>query len=263
MNEITQFLTGYGGLALFAVVFADQAGLPVPAPPWVLAAGALAADGKLNPALAVGMTALAAVLADLLWFSLGHRSSERVLRVISRWSLSRDSSIVRAKAVIARNGLWALAAAKFLPGTVMPSLAGALGMGTRRFLLFDGLGSLFYGSVYITTGFLFHNQVQEVMVWLDRLGHGVIGLVLVLVVGYVAYKYVLRRRAMISKGRRSNPPDQKTGLADNGADAIASVAPADAANLATDGPERLEVAHAALASASSNPPMPVSTPQLP
>ncbi|HLZ55033.1 MAG TPA: DedA family protein [Verrucomicrobiae bacterium] len=193
MNDITQLLTGWNGLALFAVVFADQVGLPVPAPPWVLAAGALAAAGKLNPALAVGMTALAAVLADSLWFWLGRRSGGRVLNLISRWSLCRNSSSAHTKAALARHGLWALAAAKFLPGTVMPSLAGALGMSPRRFLLFDGSAALFYGSSYVTAGFLFHNQVREVMVWLDRLGHGAIGLGLVLVVGYVAYKYALRR----------------------------------------------------------------------
>jgi membrane protein DedA with SNARE-associated domain len=253
MNEITLLLTGWGGLALFAVVLADQGGLPVPAPPWILVAGALAASGKMNPALAVGMTALATVLADFLWFSLGRRSSAPVLRLISRWSLSRDAFIVRAKVAVARNGLWALTAAKFLPGTVMPALAGAAGMTIGRFLLFDGLGSLFYGTSYVTAGFLFHNQVQKVMVWLDRLGHGLVGLVLVLAIGYVAYKFILRRRAMITRGRQSNPPEQNTGLADNGA---------DAANLATDGPQLLEVAPAALASASSTPPMPVSTTQL-
>lgn len=197
MIDITHFLTGFSGLALFAVVFADQAGLPVPAPPWLLAAGALGADGKLNPALAVGMTALATMLADSLWFWLGRKGGERVLHLMSRWSLARDSSGVHAQAVAARHGLWALVAAKFLPGTVVPALAGALGMSARRFLLFDGFAALFYAGCYETTGWLFHNQVQQAMVWLDRFGHGVVGLVLVLVIGYVAYKYVLWRRARV------------------------------------------------------------------
>ena len=254
MNEITLLLTSWGGLALFVVVFADQGGLPVPAPPWILVAGALAAGSKLNPALAVFMTALATVLADFLWFSLGCRSSARVLRLISRWSLSREAFIVRAKAAVARNGLWALTAAKFLPGTVMPALAGAMGMNIGRFLLFDGFGSLFYGTFYVTVGFLFHNQIKEVMVWLDRVGHGVIGLVLVLAVGYVACKYILRRRAMINKCWRSSPADPKADLANDGA---------DTANLATDGPQLLEVAPPTLVDTGGNNSLLVSTAQLP
>lgn len=194
MNDITQFLTGFGGLAVFAVVFADQAGLPVPAPPMLLAAGALVAAGQLNPVPAVGMTAAAAFLADSIWFYLGRKGSGRALHWLSRWSFSRNASSAQAEAVVARYGLLALVIAKFLPGTVMPTLAGALGMNTRRFLLFDGLASLVYGSCYITAGFLFHNQIQQVMVWFDRVGHGVIGLGVVLLIGYVTYKYALRRR---------------------------------------------------------------------
>ena len=112
---------------------------------------------------------------------------------------------------VARHGLWTLTAAKFLPGTVVPSLAGALGMSARRFLLFDGFAALFYAVCYLTAGFLFHNQVQQVMVWFDRVCHGVIGLGVVLVVGYVGYKYVLRRR--------NKRLDRKADLADKGAGA--------------------------------------------
>ena len=194
MNDTTQFLTGFGGLAVFAAVFADQAGLPIPAPPLLLAAGALAAGGKLDPALAVGMTAAAAILADTIWFCLGRQGSGRVLQMISRWSLARNSSTAQARTLAARHGLWALTVAKFLPGTVVPALAGALGMDLRRFLIFDGLAALIYGGCYITAGFLFHNQVQQALVWSDRFGHGLIGLGLVLVTGYLTCKYVLRRR---------------------------------------------------------------------
>ena len=108
----------------------------------------------------------------------------------------------------------------------MPSLAGALGMSTRRFLLFDGLAALFYGGCYITAGFLFHNQIQQVMVWFDRVCHGVIGLGVVLVVGYVGYKYALRRR--------NKRPDEKVDLADKGADACAGILCLEAAKLAAE-----------------------------
>jgi membrane protein DedA with SNARE-associated domain len=226
MNDTTQFLTGFGGLAVFAVVFADQAGLPIPAPPVLLAAGALVAAGKLDPALAVGMTVLAAMLADSLWFCLGRKSGGRALPVLSRWARSRNISLARAKTAIARHGLWTLTIAKFLPGTVMPSLAGALGMSARRFLLFDGLAALFYAACYVTAGFLFHNQVQQVMVWFDRVCHGVLGLGVVLVVAYVGYKYALRRR--------NKRPDRKTDLADKGADAYAGIPCLEAAKLAAE-----------------------------
>src|SRR6266481_6818594 len=172
MNELTRFLISHGGSVLFVIVFAEQAGLPLPCAPWLLAAGALSASGKVNPALAIGVTALAALIADSLWFYVGRRGGQRVLRLFCSLSLAQNSCVGRTKDFFARHGLQTMVAAKLLPGlgAVMPPLAGALGMPTSRFLLFDGLGSLFYGSFYVLAGFLFHNQLEQAMDMLSRVG---------------------------------------------------------------------------------------------
>src|SRR5882724_37054 len=189
MNDITRFLMGHGGPVLFAVVFAEQAGLPLPSAPWLLAAGALSVDGKLSPVLAVGVSALAALLADSLWFYVGRRGGQRVLRPFCRLSLARNCRVGRTKDFFARHGLQTLVAAKFLPGlgAVMPPLAGALGMSTTRFLLFDGLGALFYGTFYVLAGYLFHNKLNQAMAMLSQLGFSSLLLALALVTGYIAF----------------------------------------------------------------------------
>lgn len=234
MMDTRQFLTGFGGLAVFAAVFADQAGLPIPAPPVLLAAGALAAVGKLDAVLAVAMAAVAAVLADSLWFCLGRKSGGWAMQLVGRWARSRNISFLSAKTAVSRHGLWTLTVAKFLPGTVVPPLAGALGMTTRRFLLFDGLAALFYAGCYITTGFLFHNQVQEAMVWFDCVGHGVIGVGLVLMIGYFACKYALHRRNMGKKSHRFDTSNKETGSAGKCTGACSCITCLAAANLGTD-----------------------------
>jgi len=216
MSEITQFLMGHGGPVLFAIVFAEQAGLPLPSAPWLLAAGALSASGRLNPALAVGVTALAALLADSLWFYVGRRGAQRVLRLFCRLSLARNSCVGRTKDFFARHGLQTLVAAKFLPGlgAVMPPLAGALGMPTRRFLLFDGLGSLFYGSFYVLAGFLFHNQLEQAMSMLSQLGFSALLLAIALVTGYIAFKYARRLTSVSRVSRRDDTEDRKAAVVD-------------------------------------------------
>jgi membrane protein DedA with SNARE-associated domain len=199
MNDLTQFLMSHGGPVLFGIVFAEQAGLPLPSAPWLLAAGALSAAGKLNPVMALAMTTLACVVADSIWFYVGRRGGQRVLRPFCRLSLAPNPCVGRTKDLFARHGLQALVAAKFIPGlgAVMPPLAGALGIPTGRFLLLDGLGSLFYGGFYIGAGFLFHNQLQEMMAMLNQLGFSALLLALVLVPGYIVFKYVRRRRPLI------------------------------------------------------------------
>ena len=62
MNAIVQLVIKHGCSALFAAMFAHQIGLPVPGPLFLLAAGALAAAGKLGLVPALGLSVTACVL---------------------------------------------------------------------------------------------------------------------------------------------------------------------------------------------------------
>ena len=134
MEQINQLLLAHGGLVLFAVVLVEQAGLPLPAAPWLLAAGALAAKGGLNAISIILLAAAACVSADVLWFYIGRRGGERVLRFFCRLSLAQSTCVCRSQGVFAKYGLQGLLAAKFLPGlgAVMPPLAGAMVPAIRR-----------------------------------------------------------------------------------------------------------------------------------
>ena len=46
MNEVSAFVSQYGEILVFAVVLAEQIGLPLPAVPILLVAGAWPAAGK-------------------------------------------------------------------------------------------------------------------------------------------------------------------------------------------------------------------------
>src|SRR5215475_7121766 len=97
MHEITQSLIAHGGPILFAVVLAEQAGLPLPSVPWLLAAGALSASGKMNTAFAVGMSVTACLIADSLWFCFGRRAGNRVLHLCWRLFPGANSYVGRTK----------------------------------------------------------------------------------------------------------------------------------------------------------------------
>src|SRR5215472_12438290 len=134
MNEPIQFLVDHGGPLLFAVVFVEQAGLPLPAMPLVLAAGAVSARGDLNPLVALGSIVLACILADSIWFFLGRHRGKAVLVYLLPLNLAKESCALRAEAFFARHGMLAIAAAKFLPGVgaVMAPLAGMFRVSAAR-----------------------------------------------------------------------------------------------------------------------------------
>jgi hypothetical protein len=158
--------------------------------------------------------------------------------------------------LFARRGLPALVAAKFIPGlgAVMPPMAGALGMSTSRFLLFDSLGSLFYGTFYISAGFLFHDQLRQVLGVLNHLGLSALLLLLVLVAGYIAFKYA--RRLL---GRKQGASIGKAGEAVEEPSAIMGGA---FLSTATESLNSLDFPKVALAvTTSGSQPQPESVPQ--
>src|SRR3974390_619151 len=198
MSETTQFLIKYGLPLVFAAVFVEQMGLPVPALPWLLAGGALSAAGKFNLPLGLGATVMACLLADAFWFYLGRYRGNQVLGLLCRISLEPDSCVRRTQNVFTKYGLRGVLVAKFVPGmsTVAPPLAGMSGMSASRFLFVDGVGSVLYGAGLLGFGYFFSRQIDQIGAAFTRVGGSALTFVIGLAALYVAYKYWQRQRLL-------------------------------------------------------------------
>jgi len=198
MNETLEFLLRHGAAVLFSAVFIEQMGVPLPATPWLLAAGALVGAGQINWVAALSAAVFGSVLADLIWFYLGRRYGNRVLGLLCRISLEPDSCVRRTQNVFTRYGMRGVIAAKFIPGlsTLAPPMAGNSGVSASRFLFFDGAGSLLYGGGFILAGVLFSHQLEQVIAAFASLGGSALGLVAGLAALYIGYKYFQRHRLL-------------------------------------------------------------------
>src|SRR5438477_8223732 len=130
MNETLEFLVRHGAAVLFAAVFVEQMGVPLPAAPWLMTAGALAGTGKINWFVALAAATVGSVLADLVWFYLGRYGGQRMLNLLCRISLEPDSCVRRTQDLFTRYGIRGVVAAKFIPGlsNVVPALGGNRGL---------------------------------------------------------------------------------------------------------------------------------------
>src|SRR4029077_10403289 len=102
---VPDLLMQHGLVVLCAWAFAVQAGVPAPALPVLLGAGALSGSGRMSLAAAVGAAMAATLCADVLWYVLGRSHGTRVLGILCRFSLDPDSLTRHAKQRFAAHGL--------------------------------------------------------------------------------------------------------------------------------------------------------------
>ena len=186
----------YGLALVFANVLIQQMGLPIPVVPTLIVAGALAADGKLSAAEAFAVAFAACAISDAAWYIAGRLRGQRVLKLLCQISLSPDSCLQQSEGRFRRWGASALVAAKFVPGLsmIMPSLAGMTGLSFWSFALLDGLGAAIWAAVAIGSGMLFHHEIGHLIAGLEELGAIAIGLVGMVLGGYIATRWWQRHR---------------------------------------------------------------------
>ena len=211
----THILLLYGYLLLFAWVLVEQLGLPLPAAPVLLAAGALTAERQLSFPLALGAGLVAALAADTAWFFIGRRYGHQLMRMLCKISLEPTTCVRRTQEAFAcRHGAM-LIFAKFVPGlaTVAPPVAGQYGMGTGLFLLLDGVGSALWVGALLAGGRFFGvalNHSGDLLDWVGRFS----GLLLLLgIVGFF-FARLYRRRVLLRKlvTARLDPEELKRRL---------------------------------------------------
>src|SRR5690348_6668486 len=85
--SLHQFVShGYTGLMVAAL--AEGLGVPLLLTPVIVAAGLLAANGELDLLTVIGVTTLAALIGDWIWFASGRRYGGKVINFLCRISLS-------------------------------------------------------------------------------------------------------------------------------------------------------------------------------
>jgi membrane protein DedA with SNARE-associated domain len=222
MTGALAFLFRHAEAMLFAYVFADQVGVPIPAVPVLMAAGGLAAGGRLNLPLALGLSVAASLAADVIWYLAGRVRGSRVLGFLCRVSLEPDSCVRRTETIFLRYGVSTLLVAKFIPGlsTVAPPLAGVVGVGPVPFLLYSAGAALLWASAWMGLGYALGDALERAAVHVGSFG-AVLGAALgVAVVLYVAVKWRQRRRFLQSLQMARIEPEELKRKLDAGEDVL-------------------------------------------
>lgn len=200
MDVWLEAISHHGSLLIFGLVFAEAAGLPVPAALALIAAGAAAAAHLVSPAAVFLSALLGLMLGDLLLFLLGRYTGWALLSFICGISLNPETCILRSAESFYKRGRITLVFAKFVPGlsAMAAPLAGSMRMKVGQFLRLDLAGALLYLVGYGGLGFLFRDLVVRLTHHLQRAGHVVLFVVLVAAIAYLGYRWFEYRRYRFS-----------------------------------------------------------------
>ena len=169
MDSIATELAQFGVPLIGLNVLLQQLGLPIPAVPTMMLAGALAIAGRIDFAAAFAISVAASLFADLLWFWAGRRYGYPVLRFLCRISLSPDTCVRQTEGIFERWGFFSVVVSKFVPGfsTVAPPIAGALRMRLPSFVVASAASAALWVGAAMIAGALFARQIEIVLDWID------------------------------------------------------------------------------------------------
>ncbi|HET7071715.1 MAG TPA: DedA family protein [Nocardioides sp.] len=152
-------------LIIAALVFGEAAlffGFVLPGETAVVYGGVLADAGKVSVALVLAVVILAAVAGDSVGFEVGRALGPRLVRApVLR---NHPERFADAQAYLRRRGGRAVVAGRFTAflRAVMPGLAGASLMRYRRFLAFNVIGGVLWGTACVLLGYFAAHSISRI-----------------------------------------------------------------------------------------------------
>lgn len=155
---LVQAHPGWAGVAAGLLAYGESLvvlGAIIPATPALFLLGTLLGSGRLDPVAVVPWIVAGAVCGYWTSWRLGRLMGRRVYA--SRPLKANRRAVARTRLFFRRFGGLSLVGGRYVLGplqSLLPLVAGAAGMGTRRFLFWNGASASLWTVVVLSPGFL-------------------------------------------------------------------------------------------------------------
>jgi undecaprenyl-diphosphatase len=185
----------YGYAVVFAGVFLENTGLPVPGETALLAGAALAHSGQLSLARVILVAVVAAICGDNLGFFIGRRGGRRIAERYGGRIGVTPERLAEFDRFFERHGAQTVFVARFITGlrVVCAVLAGGSEMSWRTFIAYNAAGAIVWCVAIACAGYSLAYSWDTLERWIGRTG--LIGLAAVIVLGLVALARARRNRS--------------------------------------------------------------------
>jgi len=183
----------YAFCLLFAGVLANQAGVPLPMVPALIAAGTLSAHAGSGMASSILVAVVAALAADIIWYGVGRWRGRQALRTVARLLRRSAEYVDTTEGRFRDHQLVVLFGGRFIPelNPIAAGMAGATRMTLRRYGTIAITSAVAWAGSWTSAGYALANVTQEAAGPLLS----VATVVIISAVFVVALKHRRRRRA--------------------------------------------------------------------
>jgi membrane protein DedA with SNARE-associated domain len=191
--SLSDYLLGalgmYGLPLLFVALLVGSAGVPLPASFLLLAAGSFVAQEELSLWSVLGLASAGAIIGDNIGYALGRWGGHRMLTWVS--TLFAKGRLDKTESWLKRWGGSGIFFSRWLLtplGPIVNITSGLTRYPWPRFLFFCVTGETLWVLLYVLLGKLFSGQVQVMSEFFGDFTWVIVGLLLVLVLGWSLFK---------------------------------------------------------------------------
>ena len=164
LHALEPTLNHYGYLAVVALLFLEDFGVPVPGETTLILAAVYAGAGRLNIVLVGVLGFLAAVAGDNVGFAIGRFGGRRLVLRYGRYVLLTPERLDKATGFFQRHGGKVVIVARFIEGLRQANgiIAGISRMHWARFVAFNALGAALWVGVWTTIGYASGSHINSI-----------------------------------------------------------------------------------------------------
>jgi len=209
------FLTSAGYAALILFGFLEAACIPISSEITFGFAGVLAYQGHLNLALVIILGTLAELAGSYASYAVGRIGGRPLVTKLGRYVLVTEADVNRAERFLEGRGIWAIPVGRMLPfvRAFTSIVAGLVRIPAGKFGILSLIGTVLYATALSLIGYALGSTWQSVSHGLAVVGYVLFALVVLAIVGFIAYRWrAVRREERLKRA----PAPASTGSASTG-----------------------------------------------
>jgi membrane protein DedA with SNARE-associated domain len=203
ISRIVDFLTeliesaGYFGVGI--AVFVESVFAPIPSPFILPFVGFVSSRTDQSLIISILVASLGAYLGSFPFYFLGRwgeKAVEKFLKKFGKYLFIEQEEVDKGFEFFEKYGSSIVFTGRLIPlvRSVISFPAGVARMPFFKFSVYTILGSAVWSTALALAGYLLGGQWEVVIVWLERYENIVILLTILLILGYVVYKILSRKR---------------------------------------------------------------------